>query len=121
MIYEITDNELDMDLWVDDHFLYNEKLNVTHWYARRLMKSYRQIQQLMVESELRWEAYHLRLLNQGVLGLLECALESTLHQLFSIPDIRFDETTHYYKLIELNDQQVIPGWYPVIQCNSVIT
>jgi hypothetical protein len=40
VLYEIIDQELDMHLWTNEQFLCNEKLNITHWYARNLWKGY---------------------------------------------------------------------------------
>jgi hypothetical protein len=73
-----------MHIWTNEHFLCNEKLNVTHWYARHLMKGYRRLYKVLLEKELEWEDNHLRLLDQGELSPLECVLEETLHQLFAI-------------------------------------
>ncbi|KAG2048133.1 hypothetical protein BDR06DRAFT_896077, partial [Suillus hirtellus] len=52
---------------------------------------------------------------------MDCALEEVVHQLFAIPDMKFAETPHQYRLVELNGQQVAPGRYPAIQRNAATT
>ncbi|KAG1759436.1 hypothetical protein EDD22DRAFT_955899 [Suillus occidentalis] len=86
-----------------------------------LMKGYRRLHKVLLEKELEWEDNHLWLLDQGELSPLECALEDTLHQLFAIPDIRFEQTPHHFKLVELNGQQIAQGRYLAIQHNSATT
>ncbi|KAG1894470.1 uncharacterized protein F5891DRAFT_961436, partial [Suillus fuscotomentosus] len=61
-VYEIFDQELNFYVCADDRFLSNEKLNVSHWYAKHLLKAYRKLNGLMVAKELEWENNHLRLL-----------------------------------------------------------
>ncbi|KAG1788017.1 uncharacterized protein HD556DRAFT_1199657, partial [Suillus plorans] len=62
IIYEILDQELNYVLRAEDHFLCNEKLNVAHWYAKHLLKGYKQLNTLMLSKELEWESHHFRLL-----------------------------------------------------------
>jgi hypothetical protein len=40
IIYEVFDRELDFYMWATERFLHNEKLNVSHWYAKHLLKAY---------------------------------------------------------------------------------
>ncbi|KAG2126511.1 hypothetical protein DEU56DRAFT_697882, partial [Suillus clintonianus] len=62
VVYEIVDRELGFHVWTDEEFLDNEKLSISHWYAKRLLKAYHEMDQLMLEAELRWEDDHLRIL-----------------------------------------------------------
>jgi len=75
----------------------------------------------LLEREWEWGDNHLQLLDPCDSRLLEGGLEETFHQLFAIPDARFKETPHHFKLIELNGQQVAQGRYPVIQRNAAVT
>ncbi|KAG2157806.1 uncharacterized protein EDB93DRAFT_1101114 [Suillus bovinus] len=121
VVYEIFDRKLKFCVNASESFLRNEKLNMTHWYARSLLKGYRRLNALMLSKELEWEDYHLRLLDTGELSSMDRALESVIHQLFVIPDMRFKETPRHYHLVELNGQQVAAGRYPAIQRNSAVT
>ncbi|KAG2052167.1 hypothetical protein BDR06DRAFT_888432, partial [Suillus hirtellus] len=61
-IYEIFDQELNYYVRMDERFLRNEKLNVSHWYAKQLLKGYQKLNSLMLAKELEWENNHFRLL-----------------------------------------------------------
>jgi len=100
----------------------NPRLNITQWYARRLLRAYRWLHDVLLEKELEGEFDQLRLLDEvGPRHPMDCALEEVAHCLFAIPDIRFTETNNQYRLVELNGQQVAPGTYPAIQRNSATT
>jgi hypothetical protein len=86
VLYEIIDQELDMHLWTNEQFLCNEKLNITHWYARNLRKGYIRLQNVLLEREQEWGDNHLQLLDPCDSRPLEGGLEETFHQLFTIPD-----------------------------------
>ncbi|KAG2742092.1 hypothetical protein P692DRAFT_20749485, partial [Suillus brevipes Sb2] len=118
--FEIHDKDLQLRLWANDVYLRNPKLNVTRWYQERLMKAYRELDTLLREKDLETEFNQLRILDEGPLSPLDCALEDVAHQLFAMPDIKFAETKNQYRLIELNGQQVTRGAYPAIQRNSAI-
>ncbi|KAG2123107.1 hypothetical protein BD769DRAFT_1359789, partial [Suillus cothurnatus] len=62
VIFEIRDSEFSFVIWANDAFLHNERLDVTGWYHRRLMKSYWELYTLVFEKELEWEDDHFRLL-----------------------------------------------------------
>ncbi|KAG2134339.1 hypothetical protein BD769DRAFT_1325388, partial [Suillus cothurnatus] len=62
VLYEIINQELDMHLWTNEQFLCNEKLNITHWYARNLRKGYIRLQNVLLEREREWGDNHLQLL-----------------------------------------------------------
>ncbi|KAG2339815.1 hypothetical protein BDR05DRAFT_950798 [Suillus weaverae] len=120
-IYEIHDRELSFLIEADESFLCNEKLNIAHWYTKHLLKGYQKLNALMLSKELEWEDNHFWLLDAGNLSPLDCMLEEVIHQIYAIPDMRFEETTHHIHLMELNDQQVAPGQYPALQWNLAIT
>ncbi|KAG2743015.1 hypothetical protein P692DRAFT_20680945, partial [Suillus brevipes Sb2] len=119
-IYEVHDRLVNHSVWTDLDYLCNEKLNVSNWYAKKLIKAYRELSQLMLSKELEWEDNHFRLLDNGSLSPMDCALEEVVHQLYAVPDMKFEETPHQFRLIELNGQQVAPGRYPAIERNSAI-
>ncbi|KAG2106852.1 hypothetical protein BD769DRAFT_1366511 [Suillus cothurnatus] len=121
VIFEIRDSEFSFVIWANDAFLHNERLDVTGWYCKRLMKSYRELYTLVFEKELEWEDDHFRLLDRGPLSPMDSALEEVVQQLYAIPDMRFEETGGYFRLIELNGQQVAEGTYPSIQRNVAVT
>ncbi|KAG2152977.1 uncharacterized protein EDB93DRAFT_1102748 [Suillus bovinus] len=119
--YKVYDQELNFCVEACESLFHNEKLSLTHWYARQLLKGYQQLNKLMLRKELEWENNHFRLLEAGELSPLDCALEDVVHQLFAIPGMRFEQTMHQYRLVELNGQQVALGKYPAIQRNAAVT
>jgi hypothetical protein len=85
------------------------------------MKSYQELYTLVFEKELELEDDHFRLLDHGPLSPMDSALEEVVQQLYAIPAMRFEEMDGYFKLVELNGQQVAEGTYLSIQRNVAVT
>ncbi|KAG2123515.1 hypothetical protein BD769DRAFT_1359454, partial [Suillus cothurnatus] len=59
---EIHDQNLDFRVWVLDTYMSNPRLNITQWYARRLLRAYHRLHDVLLEKELEGEFDQLRLL-----------------------------------------------------------